>query len=96
MPFDISGKKIDPQKGHSSPDKNEAGRALIPISPDSRENKPQISLPVAFYNFPSRSREKEVFFRDLRREIPSLFSVLRMAGQGMKIKQILILTLLFI
>ena len=60
MPFDISGKKIDPQKGHSSPDKNEAGRALIPISPDSRENKPQISLPVAFCFFPSRSQEKEV------------------------------------
>ena len=36
------------------------GWAGIPVSRDSREYKPQISLPVAFCNFPSRSREKEV------------------------------------
>ena len=36
------------------------GWAGIPVSRDSREYKPQISLPVAFCNFPSRSREKDV------------------------------------
>ena len=54
------------------------------------------SLPVAFCNFPSRSREKEFFGRELRREILSLFAVWRMAGQGMKINEMLNLTLPFI
>ena len=46
--------------------------------------------------FPFPFPGKGSFGRELRREIPSLFSVLRMAGQGMKINQILNLTLLFI
>ena len=70
------------------------GWAGIPVSRDSREYKPQISLPVAFCNFPFPG--KGSFGRELGREILSLFAVLRMAGQGIKMNKILNLTLLFI
>ena len=60
------------------------GSGVSGNSRESREYKPQISLPVAFCYFPSRSREKGSFGRELGQEILSLFTVLRMAGQGMK------------
>ena len=72
------------------------GWAGISISRDSREYKPQISLPFLWHSVISLPvLGKWSFGWELGREILSLFAVLRMAGQGMKIDKILNLTLLF-
>ena len=67
----------------------------FPVIPGNTSLKfPVPSLPVAFCNFPFSG--KGSFGRESEREMLSLFAVLRMAGQGIKMNKILNLTLLFI
>ena len=67
----------------------------FPVIPGKTSLKfPFPSRGILFFPFPFPG--KGIFGREIRREILSLFAVWRMAGQGMKINEMLNLTLPFI